>query len=141
MLIKNVFSEFRIISSKITFIFRTSDFRTKISLIRSEFLESVENHEKPFRRSSSPQGGKRQQTTHFTRRGRRKTEKRKLAATRGDLSQAVRTREENMHKALCSEEARRTTRNYPRVRARSGTESKDDMLAFRSATTRREGKN
>ena len=31
----------------------------------------------------------------------------------------------------CSEEARRTTRNDPRVRARSRTDSKDDMLAFK----------
>ena len=45
-----------------------------------------------------------------------------------------------MHKALCSEEARRTTRNYPRVRARYRTDSTDDMLAFRSAKTRRECK-
>ena len=56
------------------------------------------------------------------------------------MPQAVRTREENMHEAICAEEARRTTRYYPRVRARPRTDSKDDMLAFRSAKTRRECK-
>ena len=102
-------------------------------LFRSEFGQNSWNPKKTTKSHlcqvaarAKPTRQKRQQTTHFSRRGRRKTEKRKPAATRGDLSQAVRTREENMHKAICSEEARRTTRNYPRVRARSRTASKDE---------------